>query len=271
MKILVAGAGYVGGRLARVLAKQGHEVTGWMRSEKNQQQLIQEKLKVICADITQGSSWEKNAQRWDAIVYCVSSSRGGEEAYRKIHQQGLALALEAKPLVFIYTSSTSVYGQKDGSVVDENSETQPESITSKILIQAEQEVLKHGGIVARLAGIYGSERQFWIQKILRGETMKNRRLNQIHRDDAVGALEFLLAHPEKGIFNVCDNDPVLWNDFCQWVCERIPCPMPTKFSSSINHRKRGDTHKCVSNAKLCALGWHPIFPTFREGYAEFFK
>lgn len=268
MKILVAGAGYIGLPLAQELLKQNHDVTGWVNSEGSREKLFKAGLNVIQADISKEDSWNNFSEEWDAVIYCVSSSRGGVEAYRAVHEQGLALALETQPSIFIYTSSTSVYGQKDGSVVDENSPTEPESPTSQMLVQAEKEVLKNGGMVARLAGIYGPERQHLIQKIQRGETMEDRWLNQIHRDDAVNALKFLLEHPTEGVFNVCDNEPVLWSDFCKWTCEKLQLPLPTQLSSSEKPRKRGKTNKRVSNEKLKSLDWQSFFPSYREGYSS---
>ncbi len=40
--------------------------------------------------------------------------------------------------------------------------------------------------------------------------------------------------------------------------------MPPHARVSSEH-KRGLTNKRVSNAKLRATGWKPIYPTFREG------
>ena len=58
----------------------------------------------------------------------------------------------------LFTSSTSVYAQCDGSRVTEESETKPLRETSRILLETENFVLDKGGIVARLAGIHGPGR-----------------------------------------------------------------------------------------------------------------
>ncbi len=50
--------------------------------------------------------------------------------------------LGAAPLKkFVYTSSTSVYGQNDGSVVKESSPTEPAAETGKILVETERVLL----------------------------------------------------------------------------------------------------------------------------------
>ena len=93
------------------------------------------------------------------------------------------------PLLLV--SSSSVYAQTDGGVVTEESPTQPDRETGKLLLQAEQQVLVAGGIVARLAGIYGPGRSVILKRFLNGEAVieddGRRFLNQIHRDDAAAA------------------------------------------------------------------------------------
>ncbi len=71
----------------------------------------------------------------------------------------------------LFTSSTSVYAQRDGSWVTEESETKPARETGRILLETEEFVLGHGGIVARLAGIYGPGRSALLSKFLAGEAI----------------------------------------------------------------------------------------------------
>ena len=54
-----------------------------------------------------------------------------------------------------FTSSTSVYAQGDGEWVTEESPAEPDRETGRVLRATEEFVLAGGGIVARLAGIYG--------------------------------------------------------------------------------------------------------------------
>ena len=74
-----------------------------------------------------------------------------------------------------------------------------------------------GGIALRLAGIYGPGRSVHLKKMLEGsaaieDVEPSRFLNQIHRDDAVGAILHLLRQePSRfagGLFNVVDDTPL---------------------------------------------------------------
>lgn len=270
MKILIIGAGYIGLKLGRELLRRGSDVTGWVAAQNSEEKVLQAGLQVICADVSLASSWKKVSREWDAIVYCASSSRQGAAAYRAIHQDGINFALKCKTKHFIYTSSTSVYGQTDGSEVNEQSPTNPLSETSEILLGAEKRILDAGGTVARLAGIYGPQRGYLFQKIATHKKIEEheRWINQIHRGDAVGAILFFLEKNKKGLFNVCDDEPVLLSEFCKWICELLKKPLVQIVPPKENSRKRGVTNKKVSNVKLRSHGWELIFPTFREGYTR---
>jgi nucleoside-diphosphate-sugar epimerase len=177
---------------------------------------------------------------------------------------------------YVYTSSTSVYGETDGAIVNENSVTEPESRTSQILIETEQllqdAARKEGfpAIILRVAGIYGPGRGHLFQQFLRGEAVipgkGDRMINMTHVQDVVGAI---IAALEKGapgtVYNVADNEPVSYLHFFEWLSKRLKRPMPG-FAAETT-RKRGTTNKRVSNEKLrCELGYTLKYPNFRTGY-----
>jgi len=206
----------------------------------------------------------------DAVVHCAASGRGGAEAYQRVYVDGCRHLLHRyrdRPLLF--TSSTSVYHQTDGSVVTESSPTEPDRETGKLLLAAESLVLGAHGIVARLAGIYGPGRSVILRKFLVGEAVieedGRRLLNQIHRDDAARAVFHLLNHPAaRGrCFNVCDSQPLAQLDCYRALAAHFGKSLPPSGSRDLN-RKRGWTHKHVSNAALIATGWSPEFPSFPD-------
>jgi nucleoside-diphosphate-sugar epimerase len=79
-------------------------------------------------------------------VNCVAA--GGErDNYQETYFEGNARLLEwlsrHPPQKFVYTSSTSVYGQNDGSPwVDESSPVEPAAKTSQILVATENLLLR---------------------------------------------------------------------------------------------------------------------------------
>ncbi len=207
----------------------------------------------------------------DAIIHCAATNRGGGEAYRHIYLNGCRHLLEAFPGTrLLFVSSSSVYAQTDGALVTEDSPTTPDRETGRLLLESERLTLAARGTVARLAGIYGPERSVILTKFLAGQAVieedGRRFLNQIHRDDAARALLHLvgLGDASRGeIFNVCDSSPMSQLDCYRGLSRLFDRPLPPTAPRDLD-RKRGWTHKQVSNAKLRATAWEPEFHSFLE-------
>jgi nucleoside-diphosphate-sugar epimerase len=215
----------------------------------------------------------------------VSSSYGGVEDYRRVYLQGarslLAWLAHTPPAKFVYTSSTGVYGQNDGSLVDETAPTEPPNETSRVLVETERVFLetarRHNfpAVVLRVAGIYGPGRGWWFKQFLAGEARiegeGRRTLNMIHRDDVVGCIIAGLEHGRPGeIYNAVDDEPVTQRDLFAWLAAKLNRPMPLSTPEDAEgSRKRGVTNKRITNRKLkVELGYAFRYPTFREGYAR---
>lgn len=265
-KVLVAGCGFVGRVAARQFHALGWNVTGLTRSPESAAQLAAEPFRVVACDINDRTALQTLGP-FDTVVDCVSSGHGDAGTYRSVYLEGAASLIEAvRPDRFIFTSSTSVYAQIDGSVVTEESPTEPDRETSRILLATEKLVLAAGGHVARLAGIYGPGRWALVEKFLEGRAVidedGSRFINQIHRDDAAAAVVFLLAgNAPPGIYNVADDRPVTQNEAYAALAAQFKRPLPPSGLADTG-RKRGWTSKRVSNAKLRSLGWTPRFASF---------
>jgi nucleoside-diphosphate-sugar epimerase len=120
MRVLIVGCGYVGLPLGSELVRQGHAVFGLRRSVGTQTEMNAAGIQPLVDDITKEEDLARLPGGFDWVVNTVSSSRGGEEEYRQIYLDGtskLVKWLSTKPIAkFVYTSSTSVYGQNDGSL-----------------------------------------------------------------------------------------------------------------------------------------------------------
>ena len=215
------------------------------------------------------AGWEHS----DVVVHCASSGRGGADAYRAVYRDGLEHLRDAfSPRRLIFTGSTSVYSQVDGGWVSEESPAEPDRETGRVLLEAEKIALDGGGIVARLAGIYGPGRSVLLKKFLEGsavlEAGGNRWINQIHRDDGARAL-LQLAQNEvaAGVYNVCDDTPTTQREIYGWIADFLNRPLPPEGPADLN-RKRGWTSKRISNARLRAVGWSPRYPGYRDALPE---
>jgi nucleoside-diphosphate-sugar epimerase len=270
-RALIAGCGFVGEIAARLLQRYGWDVTGVTRSDESAARMSSSGLPAIACDISRADCVREKLAAFesaDAIVNCASAEYSGAAAYRAVYFEATRNLLEIlRPQKILFTSSTSVYVQNDGSWVSEESPAEPLAETAKILREAEELVLQHRGIVARLTGIYGPGRSMLLRKFLDGTAVieeQERTINQIHRDDAAGAICFLLnSNASPGVYNVTDDTPATQRECYGWLAEHFQKPLPPVGSVETN-RKRGVTNKRVSNAKLRALGWQPQFPSLRE-------
>jgi nucleoside-diphosphate-sugar epimerase len=284
MRVLIIGCGYVGVPLGRSLASDGHEVFGLRRSSAADSELITAGIGPLHADVTDLNQLQAITPRFDWVINLVSSTRGGPEEYSAVYLQGtrniLTWLQPHPPLRFIYTSSTSVYAQDDGSIVEEGSLTAPTNQTSRILLETENELLQQKwlpSLILRVAGIYGPGRGHLFKQFLRDEAVLRgdgeSYTNMIHLADLAAAIVHLLklpASPTNQLLNIVDDEPVKQREFFEWLAGRLGKPMPPSVPPD-PARKRGLTNKLVSNAKLKATNFSLIYPTFREGYESEIK
>lgn len=275
MNLLVIGCGFVGERAADLLHEAGHRVTGVTHSSASAERLAAAKpWRVLACDIADAGQVARLAEATgpvDAYLHCASSGRGGAEAYQAVYVDGLRHLLAAFPGArAVFTSSTSVYPQTDGSVVTEASPAEPAKDTGRLLRAAEDLAVAAGGIAARVAGIYGPGRSFVLKNLLEGkagiettpDVPDGRCLNQIHRDDAATALAHLAVRPGlAGIYNVVDDSPLPQRECLERLAFLFSLPPPPERAPDPG-RKRGWTHKRVSNARLRATGWQPRHPDY---------
>jgi nucleoside-diphosphate-sugar epimerase len=232
-------------------------------------------MEAVAMDISESPRFETRWQEPDVLVHCASSGRGGADVYRRVYLEGLNNLLSAtRAGHVIFVSSTSVYAQSDGSVVTEESPAEPRMETGRILREAEQVTIEAGGSLLRLSGIYGPGRSVLLRKYLEGsavlESGGDRWINQIHRDDAARAVVHAATNELTGIYNVSDSTPARQKDVYAWIAAACGGHLPPE-GPAPTQRKRGITNKRVSNAKLRACGWSPLYSSYREALPSLLK
>ena len=144
MRVLIVGCGYVGLPLGAELVRLGHEVFGLRRRPAAESELKTAGIQPLIGDVTRPETLAKLPRDFEWVVNCAAAG-GNAENYRQVYLQGTRNLLEwlapNPPRKFVYTSSTSVYAQNDGSQVKESSPTEPIAETSKILVETEKVLL----------------------------------------------------------------------------------------------------------------------------------
>lgn len=269
-KVLIAGLGYLGEALARCLLKEGYTVWGLKRQLMPASALP---VNFIGANLTDRASLEGKLPELDYVFYMPAAKQRDPQIYRQTYQEGLQnllAALPCPPKRLFYVSSTSVYGQSDGSWVDEQSVADPASETGKIISEVELMLLQsvQPVTILRFGGIYGPQRVGFIERVAAGKEFLDkddgRFTNRIHRDDGAAACLHLLRQEKlEDIYNIVDQDPASRNEVIRWLCEKLGLTLP-QTKEMPPHELRGN--KRVSNQRLAATGFRYQYPSFREGY-----
>jgi nucleoside-diphosphate-sugar epimerase len=283
MRVLIVGCGYVGVPLGAELVRLGHEVFGLRRNPAAENELKTAGIQPLFGDVTKPEELINLPRDFDWVVNCVAAG-GDAENYREVYFDGTKNLIEwlapNPPKKFVYTSSTSVYAQNDGSQIKESSPAEPTAETSKILVETEKILLdasaekKFPAVILRVAGIYGPDRGHAFKQFLKDAAEiagdGSRHMNMIHRDDLIGCIIAALKSGRAGeIYNAVDDEPVSQLHFFQWLAQAVDKPMPPSMPENSDAiRKRGTTNKRVSNRKLkMELGHRFKHPTFRQGYS----
>lgn len=281
MRVAILGCGYVGTELGRRLDDAGHEAVGVRRSPTGVQSVADAGLQAVQADVTVPGDLEA-VPDVDVLVYAASAGRDGDP--RAVYVEGLRTAVEQfgaredRPDRLLYTSSTAVYGDRDGDWVDEDTPLDPADGRTSALVTAERVALEEAavagidGTVARLAGLYGP-RRYWTDRYLDGPLVEGY-VNMVHRDDVADALAHLLAtDAARGdVVNVVDDEPVARETFARWLADQRGVDPPEVLPGAVaagraDVSRRALSSKRVANDRLHGFGYEFTYPTFREGYA----
>ncbi|MEY4446706.1 MAG: dTDP-glucose 4,6-dehydratase [Verrucomicrobiota bacterium] len=286
MKIAVLGCGYVGAEFARQAKAAGHEVLGVVRSEASRDKLRAEGLVAEAFDLYAGD-WARLPKQFDAVVYAASTGGGGPEAYALAYDVGvkraLAWARGVGAQAFAFTSSTGVYRQDDGTLVDEVSVVGG-APTADAILGGERAVLSSGftkARVLRFGGLYGPGRHHMVDQLRRGESVIGGRvdhyINYLHRDDAASSVLAALVGGPVGarVYNVGDGCPVTKEALARWIAERLGQSAPVFDPSApagprVAKGGRTQPSRIVATGRIRAeLGWKPAFADVFAGLAPF--
>ncbi|MGA0111630.1 MAG: NAD-dependent epimerase/dehydratase family protein [Chthoniobacterales bacterium] len=255
----MAGCGYTGERCADFFCRDGAEVTGLVSSEESARRLAAKPYGVLAANAADREELKRRFSGHptpDLLVHCLSGHAGRDaDAYLVTYVQTLRNLLDVlQPEFCVFTGSTSVYPEKGGGLVTEESPTGG-TPTADVLLRAERLALEAGGAVVRLGGIYGPGRTRFIEAARTGTPTPGDPggfINFIHRDDAAAALHHVGRHHLAGIWNAVDDHPVRRQELTEAI--------RTGSSLAARNPLPGATGKRVQNTKLKSTGWTPQYP-----------
>jgi nucleoside-diphosphate-sugar epimerase len=270
MNIAIIGCGYVGCAIAQYWQQNPNLiVTATTTTPERVSQLQKLADKVV---VTQGNDQEKLVnilENQDLVLLTVGAK--GADSYESAYldtAKTLVAALQQNYSVkqVIYTGSYSVYGDRNGELVDEGTLPMPKSRNGEILKQTEDILLSASSeqlriCILRLGGIYGPGRELVkIFSRVPGTTRPGDGsdiTNWIHLDDIVGAIEFVRQHPLQGIYNLV-NDAHLPSKLLLDTLFAKHNLSPVTWDDTVKSNRAYNAK--VSNQKIKQAGYQLIHP-----------
>ncbi len=228
-RFIVAGSGYTGRRLAPRLSEHG-PVRVIARTRRSLAGLDTDKFDVRIADL--GTAEAATDTGGATIVYLAPPPPEG------VRDTTLEAFLEHGdvPARFVYVSTSGVYGDCGGDIVDETRPAAPQTARAKRRVAAEQALSGWSRkrdvqlVILRVAGIYGPDR-LPLRRIRNREPVLREEDagpgNRIHVDDlAETCVRAALAELPPDIVNVCDGNHASSTRFTQLVATEAGLPPP---------------------------------------------
>lgn len=212
-KVAIVGLGWLGMPLAMSLSARGWQVTGSKTTldgvEAARMSGIDSYQLQLTPELICDSDDLDAVLDVDALVMTLPARRTGEgdDFYLQAVQEIVDSALAHNIPRVIFTSSTSVYGEREG-IVKETSPLEPVTASGRVLKELETWLHDLPGTsvdILRLAGLVGPERH--PGRFLAGKTdVANgaHGVNLVHLEDVISAITLLLQAPKGGhIYNLC--------------------------------------------------------------------
>lgn len=279
MNITIIGCGDVGTRCATLL-REHHRITA---ARRNIDALPAWPGKRHC-DVGDATSLGWLADHpTDVLIYSLAAASFQDADYQLAYVTGVQNVLSAladqltsvKRVIFV--SSTGVYHQDDGSVVDENSATKPVRFNGQRVLEGERLVNATGkGSCVRFSGIYGPGRLRMINRVASGNftpAAKAKLTNRIHVDDCAGALAHIVGLVESDAVENCylasDDRPASNVEVETFIATELGLTYTAAAeTNSYNAGGRIAGSKICSNARLRASGYEFLYPDFESGYRQ---
>ncbi|MCA9125774.1 MAG: NAD-dependent epimerase/dehydratase family protein [Planctomycetales bacterium] len=274
-RLLIVGCGYVGMRVAERCIATGIHVSALTRSSQRVNELQNVGIAPIVAD------WNgqlPTLAEFDYVLVSVPHREGENHDGEQTHVHGLARLLGSLPsgwCKLLYLSTTGVYGDCPGQVVDESTEPSPTRLGPRIALAAEdwliQNVAKEKLAILRLAGIYGPGRLPLISRVIAGEALAVPAagyVNLVHVEDIARMIMIVFStRLELSTYVFSDGHPVQRRCFYGHAAQLCQAPAPVFVDPAAgDNSARRATDKRVNPQRLLAeTNFVFDYPDYRIG------
>jgi hypothetical protein len=212
--LVILGSGYTARFVLPLAERRYHRILATSRNPDHHLASLSPNNRVRF-DLRDRTTWENIPPGGD-LLWCFPA-----EPLELVQDFAKGLAVQARRLVVLGSTSAYRNGDMETDPPSWTDETAPIDL-SKSRVQGEEYLReKHGAVVLRVAGIYGSGRNplDWIKQGRVGLSRKY--VNLIHVEDLA---EICLTALQRGlsgeVYNVSDGTPRRWKDICRMAQDR---------------------------------------------------
>ena len=276
-RVLIAGCGDLGLRVARLLALESASNQSWglRRNPILESTSDLPGFSWMAADLAQPDTLRDLPKDITHVLYTAAPKARTEADYRAVYRDGLEHLLQAvtSPALqrVLFVSSTAVYGDHGAQWIDEDTPTAPKSFNGRVLLETEQWLHSQSAqfetLSLRLSGIYGPGRSYLLDRLRAGQATapaaESHWVNRIHIEDAAAAVLHLLNLPNpQPVYLVTDSTPLPMRVLYDALAKLVGGPVPLEGAAPASVGS-----KRLSNARLRDSGFNFKWPDSRDGHA----
>lgn len=279
MHVLVAGCGWLGTAVAARLMARGDRVTG-VRTDPGRARALRDLgIEPLVLDLADPAAAERIPPGVEAILALQAAREGDPGSYRRAYVLANATLLLAAGRLgvraLVYTGSTGIFAQRDGSDVDESTLAGAGSGPAAVLAEAERLFLDAARAgtparIVRLSGLYGAGRTWVIDRVRSGAMAlgpgDGTWMNSCHQDDAAETVIAALDRGRDGrIYHATDALPMRRREVIRHVAARLGIPPPEAAAGAAP----GPDRRILGAATRAELGLELMWPSLKEGLEPF--
>jgi len=236
MHLLIIGYGDIGLRVARLALAAGHSVATSGRRDRESLAELPAGVMHHVIDLDRPETLTGLSITGKTLLYLAPPPAAGRHDPRV---QTLCSAFETngRPAKIVYASTSGVYGDCAGALVDESRPPNPQTDRAFRRLDAERSFQTYARqsdsslVILRIAGIYGPGR-LPLQRLAAMKILPPQQApwsNRIHADDLARICLAACERAESGaIFNVCDGEQSTMSDYFLAVARTFNLPEPAQ-------------------------------------------
>ncbi|MDH5446766.1 MAG: SDR family oxidoreductase [Gammaproteobacteria bacterium] len=234
--VFIFGCGDIGQRVAHLWLDKGLLVYGLARSAEKQSAMVQLGLSAVQADLDEPASLTAIPELEQALVYWFVPPPQQGQVDPRMQNLLAILSNQQKPVRIIAISTTGIYGDQQGRLVDEDTPPNPQVDRARRRLDMETQLRTWGEthnvpvIILRVGGIYGPDR-LPLRRIRDGVPVLKPELspktNRIHADDLARVCVAAATRPSRSrIYNVSDGQDSDMTEYFFTLADFFGLPRP---------------------------------------------